>query len=409
MALKYKNIDLGDNKSQKIPYGERKHIAFLIGSGFSVPCGMPTGKQLNTYILNIEDAPITFDFTGKLAFSSDGIKHPIGSQYDRCLSFCSLMMKEYNKSHNFDYEQFYDFIKSNDIFEQRYVNLSKAFVSDYPNYHQLIIDMLEVYTQIIEYKLREGRKTELKEGEFACEKFERYESFTKFLDYLAQEYVVDIFLLNHDFLIENLYRTNWLHETISDGFHNYRSKFYGELECNGTKYDCRLEEYKGYYNSAIRLYKLHGSLDYLMFKCPNIYGNFRLDKMIKIPYGIAIDQTKKQSNHKLEYDKDWIEYHPNFLSGSFSKIAHYKDSFYKILFKKFKKNLQKAKILIIIGYGGRDCKINQYIQENFDYSNKQSFIYDPYFDNNKELQRLAEVMNAKPIRVSIDNFVKPSF
>ena len=77
MALKYKNIDLGDNKSQKIPYGERKHIAFLIGSGFSVPCGMPTGKQLNTYILNIEDAPITFDFTGKLAFSSDGIKHPI--------------------------------------------------------------------------------------------------------------------------------------------------------------------------------------------------------------------------------------------------------------------------------------------------------------------------------------------
>ena len=39
------NIDLGDPVPIKIPYGERKHVTFLLGSGFSVPCGMPTGKQ----------------------------------------------------------------------------------------------------------------------------------------------------------------------------------------------------------------------------------------------------------------------------------------------------------------------------------------------------------------------------
>ena len=49
------NIDLGDSVPIKIPYGERKHVTFLLGSGFSVPCGMPTGKQLNDFVLNINN------------------------------------------------------------------------------------------------------------------------------------------------------------------------------------------------------------------------------------------------------------------------------------------------------------------------------------------------------------------
>ncbi|WP_273162157.1 hypothetical protein [Bacteroides fluxus] len=39
MKQGHKNIDLGDMVPYKIPYGERKHVVFLIGSGFSVPCG----------------------------------------------------------------------------------------------------------------------------------------------------------------------------------------------------------------------------------------------------------------------------------------------------------------------------------------------------------------------------------
>lgn len=72
MKQGHKNIDLGDMVPYKIPYGERKHVVFLIGSGFSVPCGMPTGKQLNDFVLNINNEPITVDFTGKLAISVDG-------------------------------------------------------------------------------------------------------------------------------------------------------------------------------------------------------------------------------------------------------------------------------------------------------------------------------------------------
>ena len=404
MKQRIEYIDLGDIESVKIPYGERKHVAFLVGSGFSVPCGMPTGRQLNDYVLNIQKSPITFDYAGKLAVSQDGIKHSIGSPFDYCLSFCSEAMKEYGKSHEFDYEQFYDFISGDGVYEVQYQNLAKPYLSMFSDYHQLVFNMKTVYNQLIEYKLKEGRLTEIKDNEFASDKFWKYESFVKYLDKLSINYIVDIFSLNHDLLIENLPRTNWLqHEDISDGFHSYRSPYYGELECNGHKYDCRLEEYKAYYNTAIRLYKLHGSLDYILFKRCDSNGCFWNDKMIKVPYGIGVDKTKKQNKKRLGYIMDWIEYNHDFLSGTLSKQNHYNDIFYKKLFKRFRVILKKAECLIIIGYGGRDTGINKNIVDYYDYRNKPSFIVDPYYSTNKDLKRFGDLIGAKAIEKSIEN------
>ena len=404
MKQRIEYIDLGDIESVKIPYGERKHVAFLVGSGFSVPCGMPTGRQLNDYVLNIQKSPITFDYAGKLAVSQDGIKHTIGSPFDYCLSFCSEAMKEYGKSHEFDYEQFYDFISGDGVYEVQYQNLAKPYLSMFSDYHQLVFNMKTVYNQLIEYKLKEGRLTEIKDNEFASDKFWKYESFVKYLDKLSINYIVDIFSLNHDLLIENLPRTNWLqHEDISDGFHSYRSPYYGELECNGQKYDCRLEEFKAYYNTAIRLYKLHGSLDYILFKRCDSNGCFWNDKMIKVPYGIGVDKTKKQNKKRLGYIMDWIEYNHDFLSGTLSKQNHYNDIFYKKLFKRFRVILKKAECLIIIGYGGRDTGINKNIVDYYDYRNKPSFIVDPYYSTNKDLKRFGDLIGAKAIEKSIEN------
>lgn len=404
MKQRIEYIDLGDIESVKIPYGERKHVAFLVGSGFSVPCGIPTGRQLNDCVLNIQKSSITFDYAGKLAVSQDGIKHTIGSPFDYCLSFCSEAMKEYGKSHEFDYEQFYDFISGDGVYEVQYQNLAKPYLSMFSDYHQLVFNMKTVYNQLIEYKLKEGRLTEIKDNEFASDKFWKYESFVKYLDKLSINYIVDIFSLNHDLLIENLPRTNWLqHEDISDGFHSYRSPYYGELECNGHKYDCRLEEYKAYYNTAIRLYKLHGSLDYILFKRCDSNGCFGNDKMIKVPYGIGVDKTKKQNKKRLGYIMDWIEYNHDFLSGTLSKQNHYNDIFYKKLFKRFRVILKKAECLIIIGYGGRDTGINKNIVDYYDYRNKPSFIVDPYYSTNKDLKRFGDLIGAKAIEKSIEN------
>ena len=402
--LSINDIDLGDVETPKIPYEKRNHVAFLIGSGFSVPCGMPTGRHLNDYVLNIEKAPITFDYSGKLVVSCDGQKHIIDSPCERCLQFCTTVMKEYSKIREFDYEQFYDFISSDAIYETKYQNLAEPYQYMFADYHQLVVNMRAVYNQVIEYRLREDRKTEIKENEFASDKFWKYEKFVKYIDKLSNDYVLDIFSLNHDLLIENLPRTNWLHEGISDGFHSYRSPYYGELECNGQKYDCRLEEYKAYYNTAIRLYKLHGSLDYLMFKRSDNDGFFVNDKMIKIPYGIAVEKTKKQNKRRLGYIEDWIEYSHDFLSGTLSKQKHYNGAFYKKLFKKFRLNLDKAECLIVIGYGGRDTGINKYIMDYYDYDNKPSFIVDPYYSTNEDLKQFGDLIGAKSIEKSIEFF-----
>ena len=284
------------------------------------------------------------------------------------------------------------------------MNIAKPFLSSFVDYDQLILNLKTVYNKIIEYKLKEGGKTEIADGENADEKFWQYEHFVKYIDKLSDEYVVDIFSLNHDLLIENLYRTGWLHEGISDGFHNYRSPFYGELRYNGLKFDCRLEEYKAYYNTAIRLYKLHGSLDYLMFHRQDSSGFFVKDKMIKVPHGIAIDKTKKQDKKRLGYTEDWIEYSHDFLSGSLSKMNHYHDRFYNKLFKRFKNNLKKAECMIVIGYGGRDAGINEIVFENFDYLNKPSYIIDPFYDKNADLQIFGNKIGAVPIIKTIEDF-----
>ena len=70
-----------------------------------------------------------------------------------------------------------------------------------------------------------------------------------------------------------------------------------------------------------------------MFKRCDSNGCFWNDNMIKIPYGIGVDKTKKQNKKRLGYIMDWIEYNHDFLSGTKSKIHHYNDSFYKKLFQ----------------------------------------------------------------------------
>ena len=141
-----------------------------------------------------------------------------------------------------------------------------------------------------------------------------------------------------------------------------------------------------------------------MFKRCDSNGCFWNDKMIKIPYGIGVDKTKKQNKKRLGYIMDWIEYNHNFLSGTKSKIHHYNDSFYKKLFQRFRHNLNKAECLIVIGYGGRDAGINKYILEYFDYHNKPSYIVDPFYSSNEELKQFGVMIGAKPIEKSKEDF-----
>lgn len=238
--MRIEDIDFGYAEEKRTPLGERGHIVLLLGSGFSVPCGMPTGKQLNDRILHINKEPITISWDGRLGVSADGVEHKTNSPQDRALDFLYSLMQFYaNKVGNFDYEQFYDFMNSKKIREPEYIEMAKPYLTDTIDYNQLLTNIDPIYNQIIDFVLGKYRKTELQDGEFAEDKFLKYKNFVSWLNKESENKVIDIFTLNHDLLIENLSKGNWLSEKISDGFDDYRSRYYGELNHNGVKFNCK--------------------------------------------------------------------------------------------------------------------------------------------------------------------------
>lgn len=217
--------------------------------------------------------------------------------------------------------------------------------------------------------------------------------------------MIDVFTLNHDLLIENISKGNWLQEGVSDGFDDYRSRYYGDLVYHGEKFNCRLEEYTGKYDTAIRLYKLHGSLDYILFKRPLSDGLTLVpDKFIKVPREIAITKIKRQRSSRIGYDYDQIEYHSDILTGTKTKQKFYGKFLYKKLFNRFKNELTHASKLIIIGYGGRDEGINRYLLSYYDFNNKPTYIFDPGYLTNKDLSSLGKKLNAVFFDKSISGF-----
>ncbi|MDP1795706.1 MAG: SIR2 family protein [Daejeonella sp.] len=167
---------------------------------------------------------------------------------------------------------------------------------------------------------------------------------------------------------------NWLHGKLSDGFKELGSPYYGDFE---GKYKVRLPYFANEYSQKYRLYKLHGSLDQFPF---HIQG-LGIDTYVKIKFGIGTSDLFKEVNidGEFSYINDFINYHSDFLSGTTSKILRYREPwYYDKLFTHFEENLSQSESLIIIGYGCGDIEVNNLIEKNFDFKNKQVFIVDPF-------------------------------
>lgn len=240
--------------------------------------------------------------------------------------------------------------------------------------------------------------------------FDGYKGFLTYLSELSKEFIVNVHTLNHDLLFESFNNTGFINGSISDGFDEYGSDYYGKLFANNRTYHCRLERYKGRYSSPIRLYKLHGSLDYVPYYRQNEYGCMIPENYVKIKWGIGAGDIMKGRKSKIGYDISPFEYHADFLTGTTSKIQRYNEPLlFRKLFKKFRKNLREAEKLIIIGYGCKDKGINEMIIENFDFSHKQSFIVDAYAKEGSQVDSFKEEIHAKLHRVQIDDIEKSLF
>lgn len=408
-------LDLGDEVAEMIPLGQRKSISFLLGAGFSAPKGYPIGNKVNESLLNFSDQPINFSPAGRLAVDETGKKpnfHAMGgymSDYERQYDFCNKLIQYYNGKHGgFDYEQFYDFIKSEAIFDIEYEKLATDYLTQYLDYRGLINGIPNIYNQMVSYLLKDGEGKKWYDDIPAhWGAYEGYTGILKYLEELSRDYVINVHTLNHDLFFESLNRTGFINGKISDGFDEYGSEYYGVLKEGEAHYNCRLERYTGYYNTSIRLYKLHGSLDYVLYYRSK-GATLLPDKYVKIRQNMSVSDLRRGLRSKKKYEDFPFTYHADFLTGTTSKILRYKEPFlYKKIFKKFKKNLEKSEMLIIIGYGAKDEEINRILSEHFDYRNKKVFIIDKYAGD--AVQELGRLLNAKVLSVEIEDVHKDLF
>ena len=166
-------------------------------------------------------------------------------------------------------------------------------------------------------------------------------------------------------------------------------------------YHVRLERFTGVYNRNIRLYKLHGSLDYVLYYRTAEDGvSLVPDKYVKTRHGIGCDNLLRDTHVKDKYERYPFAYHANYLTGTSSKIRKYEDPLlFKRLFESFKDNLQNSELLIIIGYGCKDKGINDIVANSF--KGRKVYIVDPYCEGNETVQEFVKRIDARIIKTQI--------
>jgi hypothetical protein len=374
---------------------QEKSISILLGAGFSAPMGYPIGNQLTQRILFYAKCDNCFAFSsaGELYVSKDGTKpNPENkNSYDWYFDFCKDAIRYYKDNiKTFDYEEFYDYLKEkakakDDIGLKERFEKGDYPKSDFDIFENYLYQIDKIYVQIIGFLLKgkDGKSWYDDEPTHLKPTFNDYTGFLNCIEKLAENHIINVHTLNHDLFFERLNRIEWINDELCDGFEELGSPFYGELLHYNRTYKCRLSRYTGKYRKNIRLYKLHGSKDYYVYYTNKGKGSTLYpETYIKTRWGIGnTDFYKKIKKGKsVEYENCSVNYHPDFLTGTTSKIARYKEPLlYKKLFELFKKNLNRAEMLIIIGYGCKDSEINKYIIEQFG-KNKPCFVIDPFAD-----------------------------
>ena len=371
-----------------------KSISLLLGAGFSAPMGYPIGCQLNKSLLACIGDTFAFSPAVELVASTNGTKPNLGCKnpYDWYFDFCIDAIHYYNNNVKaFDYEEFYDYYKEqvktkSDIRLQQLFNDGSYAKNDFENFDRYLSQMDNIYHQLVAFYLkdREGKSWYYEDPILSKPTVEGYIGVLNCIEYLLKDgYTINVHTLNHDLFFERLNNSEWLNGKLSDGFDEINSPFFGKL-ADETK--CKLSRYTGIYNTKLRLYKLHGSKDYYCY-----YTHHRDDSNFLIPenyiknkWGVKTTEFYKRIIDEAGNFKDEncaINYHSDFLTGTTSKIERYKEPLlYKNLFKLFKKNLNDAEKLIIIGYGCKDTEINRYILKEFG-TKKPCLIINPFAED----------------------------
>ena len=344
-------------------------ISFLLGSGFSVPAGYPTASELNKRLRCINQSEICVH-SGREAFFLNGQKDLNASimgveQRLFVQEFLEFYTSKILQSvEEFHYETFYDYYIAPYITNIYPAELS-TFLENFrkknkvmSDKHHLLMEFNDNFSQLLAQLL--SKPLELVHQ---CSPYDpRYRNFLFLLEAVSKNHSVHIHTLNHDLYFESLSYTDCIQGKLADGFDYKGSNIYVLNREIYSKHMVRLRRFIDKYDEPFCLYKLHGSID-------NYWVSFGKEiDLVKLYYGLSVHEFHKEilKDGNYQYVHAGADVVPDFLSGTTHKIDRYSNgNYYPQMLEHFRINLEKSNVLIVVGYGFRDKRINDYIEQYF--------------------------------------------
>ncbi len=370
------------------------NVSFLLGSGFSIPDGLPSVGDLNARLSKVTEDEIIITSSQDAFFLNGQFDNNRFVNVDKRLFF-QFFLEFYNnqvllKGQNFHYETFYDFYsgylhsKENaDIIEDFY----DSFTARYPesDFHlrdcyNRVNDFNNTFNQLLVGLLHQQKYHQ----EVSFSGYQNYGVFFNFIGRLLESHQVKVHSLNHDLLFDYVAQHHEkLWAAYCDGFELAGSPFYGKLEYYNpwdrqafpvaTHY-VKLPHFTNKFDKQLAFFKLHGSIN------TRIIHSTQVSNRVKHAYGISEYAVERFDNENGRYSFEFAinSISPDFLSGTTTKTRSYTNGdYYPKLFEHFANNLTSATILIVVGYGFQDPGINQFLEQYYLSRGGAMYVIDP--------------------------------
>ncbi|MBX3163754.1 MAG: hypothetical protein KF900_04690 [Bacteroidetes bacterium] len=376
----------------------RPIVSILLGSGFSIPEGLPGVRQLNQRLSKIDESEILIH-TDQRAIFLNGQEDPNRWSRRDERFFLQEFLEFYNTEilkdgEQFHYETFYDFYSSylnnheneeviNDFYNRFNEKHFKGSDNNRDCYNR-VSDFNRSFNQLLASQLHKSKYFE----DISCLNYFPYDPFIGFLRELLKTSDIKVHTLNHDLFFDYLGHHHvdlWQH--FADGYKLEGSPFYGivsydfnpNTERKVTKsYYVKLEQFIDKFDKPLCLFKLHGSVFNTIVYTPQpkqerirLKDNYAVSRFV-------MEVIDEKTNEK-KFEHLWDEVAPDFLSGTTNKTRFYTgDPYYKNLFGHFEKNLSASELLVVIGYGFQDSGVNEFIEKNYLSKGRAMIVIDPY-------------------------------
>jgi hypothetical protein len=393
-------------------------ISLLLGSGFSIPEGLPSTSQLNQRMSMIGEDEILIHTDQTAIFLNGQEDRNRWSGRDERL-FLQEFLKYYSKEvlkpgEEFHYETFYDFYsgyltnnENAEAIEKFWKDFNEKYLSEREHVrdcYNRISDFNRSYNQLLASQLHRSQYF----NDINTSDYPPFDAFIRFLKNKMKDYDIKIHTLNHDLFMDWLGHNHGdIWQYFSDGFQLEGSPFYGSVSYDFNQnsdrpivhktYMVKLEHYVNNYNKPICLFKLHGSIFNII-----VYLQRPEQRRVRLKSNYAVSRfhiefyDEKSNEHHFDNLHD--EAAPDFLSGTTNKTRYYtKDPYYVNLFEHFERNLNASDTLIVIGYGFKDYGINEYLEKHFLSRGGKMIVISPHKPDSDLLDKYNAIFVGKGI------------